>query len=58
MEYVIIGNGPAAVSAVEAIRRCDTEGSTTMPTATPNKATGNCHRWKAEERAVTDPSCR
>ena len=30
MEYVIIGNGPAAVSAVEAIRRCDTEGSITL----------------------------
>ena len=30
MEYVIIGNGPAAVSAVEAIRRCDSEGSITL----------------------------
>ena len=30
MEYVIIGNGPAAVSTVEAIRRCDAEGSITL----------------------------
>ena len=26
MRYVIVGNGPAAVSAVEAIRRQDGEG--------------------------------
>ena len=30
MQYVIIGNGPAAVSAVEAIRRYDPEGSITL----------------------------
>ena len=30
MQYVIIGNGPAAVSAVEAIRRYDSEGSITL----------------------------
>ena len=30
MKYVIAGNGPAAVSAVEAIRRWDGEGDITL----------------------------
>lgn len=30
MKYVIIGNGPAAVNAVEAIRKLDAEGSITL----------------------------
>ena len=30
MKYVIAGNGPAAVSAVEAIRRWDEEGDITL----------------------------
>ena len=36
----------------------ETEGSTTMPTATPKRATGSCQRWKALESAVTEPGCR
>lgn len=30
MRYVIVGNGPAAISAVEAIRRVDTQGPITL----------------------------
>ena len=30
MRYVIVGNGPAAVGCIEAIRRKDTEGSITL----------------------------
>ena len=30
MRYVIVGNGPAAVGCIEAIRRKDTEGTITL----------------------------